>query len=110
MHRDDEGAVRVAIRRPELADLLELAVAQPRRYGAADADVQSGLLRLLRDVAWCTAVPGHRAVIASQLGRSRRIVSRQDFDDVERDHLERVAVDVDEALNGNWRMSPGLHG
>lgn len=109
VHRDDEGAVRVAIRRPELADLLELAVAQPRRYGAADADVQSGLLRLLRDLAWCTAVPGHRSVISSQLGRSRRIVSRQDFDGVERDHLERAALAVDEALAGRWRMPPSQY-
>lgn len=110
VHRDDEGVVRIAIRRLELADLLELAVAQPRRYGAADADVQSGLLRLLRDLAWCTAVPEHRSVISAQLGRSRRIVSRQDFDDVERDHLERVALAVNEALAGRWRMPPGLSG
>jgi len=110
VHRDDEGVVRVAVRRPELAELLELAVAQPRRYGAADANVQSGLLHLLRELAWCTAVPEHRSAIATQLGRSRRTVSRQDFDDVERDHLECVALAVDEALNGKWRMPSGLRG
>ncbi len=110
VHRDDDGVARVVIRRPELADLLELAVAQPRRYGAADAEVQSGLLRLLRELAWCTTVPEHRSVIATQLGRARRTVSSQDFDDVERDHLECVALAVDEALTGRWRMPPGLRG
>ncbi len=110
VHNDADGVARVVIRRPELADLLELAMAQPRRYGAADAEVQSGLLRLLRELAWCTSSPGHRSEIAIQLSRSRRTVSAQDFDEVERDHLECLALAVDEALTGRWRVPPRIGG
>ena len=96
--------------RPELGDLLELAVAQPRRYGAADAQVQAGLLRLLRDLAWRTSSPEHKLEIAVQLRRCRWTVSSQDFDEVERDHLECLAVAVDEALAGRWQTVPGRCG
>ena len=58
VHRDHDGKARVVILRPGFGDLLELAVAQPWRYGAADAQVQAGLLRLLRDLAWRTSAPG----------------------------------------------------
>lgn len=110
VHRDADGVARVLILRPELVDLLELAVAQPRRYGAADAEVQSGLLRLLRELAWCTSSPEHKSEIAIQLSRSRRTVSSQDFDEVERDHLECLALAVDEALTGRWRVPPRARG
>ena len=76
-----------------------------RRYGAADLQVQARLLRLLRDLAWRTSQ--RRAQIRDhqiQLRRSRRTVSSQDFDEVERDHLECLAVAVDaRALAGRWR-------
>ncbi len=49
--RDDQETVRVVLRRPSLADLVELAVAQPRRYGAADAVVLGRLADLLRELA-----------------------------------------------------------
>lgn len=106
VHRDDDGEARVVIIRPELGDLLELAVAQPRRYGAADAQVQAGLLRLLRDLAWRTSSPEHKLEIAVQLRRCRWTVSSQDFDEVERDRLECLALAVDEALAGRWRTIP----
>jgi uncharacterized membrane protein len=103
IYRDENSAALVAVRRPDLADLLDLAVSQPRRYGAADASVLSGLLRLLRELAWCSNLPAHREAVAAQLRRARRTVSRQDFDDTERDDLERLALAVEDALTGRWR-------
>ena len=110
VHRDHDGTARVVILRPGFGELLELAVAQPRRYGASDAQVQAGLLRLLRDLAWRTSSHEHKSEIVMQLRRSRRTVSSQDFDEVERDHLECLAVAVDEALAGRWQTVPGRCG
>ncbi|MBX7434743.1 DUF2254 domain-containing protein [Mycobacterium sp. Y57] len=103
VHCDDDDVVRAVIPRPDFAELLDLAVAQPRRYGAGDAAVLSALLRLLRELAW-RGGPSRRDAVVSQLARLRRTVDLQEFDDVERAGLERLALAVEEALGGTWRM------
>jgi uncharacterized membrane protein len=37
--RDDDHTIRVVVRRPTLADLLRLALDQPRRYGIDEPQV-----------------------------------------------------------------------
>ena len=64
-------------KRPAFADLLDLAVTQPRRYGAADPDVLARLFRLLRELAW-SAEPDQRAAVDEQLGRLRDTAAGQD--------------------------------
>ena len=49
---DEQGTARVVLTGPDLGDLLDLAVAQPRRYGAADPAVLARLFTLLRELAW----------------------------------------------------------
>jgi uncharacterized membrane protein len=49
---DDDGTTRVVLARPTLAQLLDLAMTQPRRYGAADPQVAARLYQLLTEVAW----------------------------------------------------------
>ena len=102
VHRDDDDAVRVVVAGPELADLLDEAVTQPRHYGAEDAAVLAAITRLLRDLAWC-AGSRHHSAITSQLSRMRRTVAGQDFDPDEREGLENLALGVEEALAGGWR-------
>lgn len=99
---DAQGRVRVVLHRPTLADLLELAVAQPRRYGAADPDVLARLLALLRELAWAVPLPEQRKVVADQLGRLRATVDAQAFDSTERASLAGLAIQVDLALDGRW--------
>ena len=99
---DDQDRVRVVLRRPDLADLLDLAVAQPRRYGAADPAVLTRLLLLLREIAWTVELPGQRGAVTHQLGRLRATAAAQDFDLTERTALASLAEQVERALRGEW--------
>lgn len=94
---DDADAVRVVVARPRLDTLLEVALAQPRRYGAADAVVLMRMMALLREVA--RHVPaGQRAAIRDQLDRLNWSVAQQRFDPGERSELDRAARDVEAQL------------
>lgn len=99
---DDDGATRVVVNRPELADLLDMAVSQPRRYGADDPTVLARLFVLLRELAWCAKDADQRRAIADQLTRLRLSVSQQEFDDRELASLARLGGAVEAALGGDW--------
>ncbi|OBG35980.1 DUF2254 domain-containing protein [Mycobacterium sp. E3198] len=98
-------ATRVVVRLPSFAELLDMAVAQPRRYGADDPTVLARLLTLLREVAWQTTQPEHRSAIAGQLARVRRTAAGQNFDEVELAGLADLGRDVEAVLAGDWRPS-----
>lgn len=100
--RDDRERVRVVLCRPDLDRLLELAVAGPRRYGAADPDVLARLYVLLREVAWCTNLPSHREAIFGHLERMGTTAAAQDFDQTETARLMRLHRQVSAALRGEW--------
>ncbi len=101
---DGDGAVRVVLRRPDLADFLELAMAQPRRYGAADPAVLARLLQLLRELAWCSE-PKYGPVVSQQLDRLRETIRAQDFDPTESARLAELGERVESALSGRWPSS-----
>lgn len=103
MLRDDDGRVRVIMCRPGLDDLLELALAGPRRYGSADPDVLARLFTLLRELAWSTDLPDHRHAIRGQLTRLSATASEQDFDPAEQTRLRELHEQVGAALRGEWR-------
>jgi len=100
--RDDDGRVRVVLRRPDLAALLELAVSQPRRYGAADALVLGRIAQLLGEVGWTVTEPHERRVVAEQLTRLMVTIADQDFDDVERARLINLVDVARLALSRQW--------
>lgn len=100
--RDEQDRVRVVLQRPSFAELLELAMAQPRRYGAGDPIVVARLLSLLREVAWCTRLPEQRAAVRDQLRRLRATAAAQDFDEAERDRLALLGAQVEHAMDGRW--------
>ncbi len=95
---DDHDTVRVVLHRPAFDGLLELAVGQPRRYGAADPEVLDRLYRLLDEVAWTTVHADRRPAIAEQLERLSATAAGQDFDHAERRHLTSLAVRVQQTL------------
>ncbi|MBD3145811.1 DUF2254 domain-containing protein [Microbispora bryophytorum] len=100
--QDGDGRDRVLVRRPDMPTLLELVVAQPRRYGAGEPEVLARLFALLRELAWVTSRPGDRQAVKDQLVRLRAAVRRQDYDDAERAGLESAAHTVEKALRGHW--------
>ena len=103
--RDEQDRVRVVLSRPDLAELLELAVEQPRRYGASDLTVLSRLFWLFRELAWVTELPAHRQAVADQLARLRATVAQQDFDDAERAEMATLGSHVQAALDRRWPPS-----
>jgi len=100
---DDDGPTRVILARPGFAELLDLAVAQPRRHGADDPAVLTRLFQLLREVAWLAEDPEQRRVVVEQLGRLRATADAQQFDPAEQAMLGRIAEQVSQALEGHWR-------
>jgi uncharacterized membrane protein len=100
--RDDLDHVRVVLHRPDFGDLLDMAVSQPRRYGAADPAVLGRLLMLLRELAWTVDLPEHRQAIEKQLDRLRATADAQDFDSTEREHLRHLGDQIGQALAGQW--------
>ncbi len=100
--RDDEGQVRLVITHPGLAELLDLAIAQPRRYGAADPAVLAAIFSLLRQLAWLVETEADRGAVREQLRRLRGTVGAQDFDEVESARLQHQSNQVEEALDGRW--------
>lgn len=95
--RDGDDKVRVLLSHPDFADYVDLAISQPRRYGAADPQVLKRLLEILSDLSHRVRSE-HRATVHDQLDRLRATVAAQSFDSVERSALSRLADQVEEQL------------
>ena len=83
---------------------MELAVGQPRRYGAGDPLVLARLFALLRELAWSVHRPEQRDAVADQLTRLRATSAGQDFDQTRADRLAALGRDVGDALAGRWAV------
>ncbi|MET3808343.1 putative membrane protein [Nakamurella sp. UYEF19] len=95
--RDPEGKVRAVLQQPDLAELVDSALTQPRRYGAGDPAVMSRLFDLLGELAWRFPTSQH-PVVSSQLSRLRATVDAQNFDTVQMHQLEAKAALVEDLL------------
>ncbi len=95
LHQDH--VLRVVLCRPDFADLVDLAVGQPRRYGAADLEVASRLYALLHELTHHASAE-QRLVVAEHLGRLREATSLQSFGEAERSVLTGLHDDVRAAL------------
>lgn len=94
---DSQGRVRVALRHPDFAEFLDLAISQPRRYGATDPQVLARILEVLLDLSHRVRSE-HRAAVLDQLERVRTTVSAQSFDSAERSALSDLAQQVEQNL------------
>ena len=92
---DDAGRVRVVVSLPELRDLLDMAMNQPRQYGAADPAVAGRLLGLLQELTWCDRTGSYRLEIREHLGRLRTTIAAADYSPSER----RTLLEQAEAIN-----------
>ena len=97
--RDDRGRVRVAVRQRSFRELLDLAVDQPRIYGADDPHVLRSLLELLEAVAWVADAPERTAAVQDQLDRVRKVIAGGTLDEAHRLELGSLADAVDGALH-----------
>lgn len=95
--RDDDGRVRVVLGRPDLADLVDVAITQPRRYGNADPQVMARLFRLLEELAWHTPAQD-QPLITAQLNRLDATVDGCHFDATEAEQLRHAHARVTDVL------------
>ena len=93
---DRDDRVRVILRRPNFAELLDLSITQPRRYGSSDPQVMMRLFRLLEELAYNV---DDKAPVRAQLRRLQATVARSDFDETENFQLDEAAHRVELALN-----------
>ena len=101
---DEHDHPRVVLHRPGFAELLELAVAQPRSYGEADPQVLGRLYELLADLAW-HARPEHHQPVLDQLRRLDDTVGEQDLDPAETDRLDQLSQTVRQILQDSATRS-----
>lgn len=78
---DDDGRIRVVLSLPTLRDLLDMAMDQPRKYGAADPAVADRLLELLHELAWCDRKGQYREEILDHLEQMRIAILAADYSD-----------------------------
>ncbi|MDZ4091842.1 MAG: DUF2254 domain-containing protein [Arthrobacter sp.] len=102
---DENGRVRVVVSLPELKDLLDMAMNQPRQYGAADPAVAGRLIMLLQELTWCDPEGHYRREISDHLGRMRDAVGAANFSLAERRSLLDQADSID--LMYAKKLNPG---
>ncbi|NMR30431.1 DUF2254 domain-containing protein [Crystallibacter degradans] len=90
-NNDDGGRVRVVLALPSIEELLDLAVSQPRLYGAKDPMVAARLVELLREVAWCDKDRRYRGALALQLEQVRSAIEAASLERAERTRLMQAA-------------------
>ncbi len=98
--RDDQGRVRVVVSRPGLADYVEVALGQPRHYGAADVQVLAKIFQVLLELGH-RVPPQDRAVVRDQLERLRGTVAAQAFGPTDRATLEALGDRVERCLQSS---------
>ena len=102
--RGRDGRVRLVAPQRRFPELLALAVDQPRRYGAAEPAVLSRLLQLLREVGWGARTEEQDTAVRRELRLLRAAADRAATDEDGRWDLDVRAGDVEDALDGRWRI------
>lgn len=87
---DDDGRARVQLALPSFEDLLDLAVNQPRLYGARDPAVAERILELLKEVTWSDTTGRYRPAIREHLARIRETIETAAYTPGERRRLLHI--------------------
>ena len=105
---DDEGTARAILALPGFASLLELSLAQARRYGLQDPEVAERIITLLQEVAWRDEAGRHRGAIQTQLSELRETMGTLQFTDAELANLQTRCLDLEASLQS--RIPPHRRG
>ena len=100
--RDQDEQVRVVARRPDFATYVDLALSQPRRYGATDPQVLEKIFQVLLDLSHRVR-SDQRSVVVGQLERLRATAAAQPFDPAEQSGLEVLGHQIERNLHGTTR-------
>lgn len=88
---DDDDVVRILINPHNFSDLLDIAVTQPRRYGASDPGVVERLFQLLQEVGYRARRPEQTEAVLQQLRRLEASVADESYDETERERFATFA-------------------
>ncbi|EPR77445.1 hypothetical protein ADILRU_0144 [Leifsonia rubra CMS 76R] len=88
---DDDDVVRVIINPHSFVNLLDIAITQPRRYGASDTGVVERLFRLLQEVGYRAQRPEQTEAVLQQIERLDASVAAENYDYVERERFAKFA-------------------
>jgi len=88
---DDSDEIRVILAQPRFGDFLDLALAQPRQYGAGDPAVAERLLVLLRELSWREEREDYNGEVLIQLAQMREAIAARVYTSVERRRLLNLA-------------------
>ncbi len=105
---DEDGTARAILALPGFASLLELSLAQARRYGIQDPEVVERIVTLLQELAWRDNAGRHRGAIQTQLSELRETMKTVDYTAAERDNLQARCLDVEASLQS--RIPPHRRG
>lgn len=86
-----DDLVRIIIKPHNFVDLLDVAMTQPRRYGAADPRVVERLFQLLQEVGYRAQRPEQTAAVLQQIERLEASVATEIYDYVERQRFTEFA-------------------
>ncbi len=99
---DDDGQVRVVLQRPDLADLLDSAIAQPRRYASDSPSVLQRIAELLRELGWRVSDPHDQQAVRDQRDRLAEAVAESLLGPAESASIASALAQVDRALADRW--------
>lgn len=100
--RDDQQRVRVVLQRPGFADLLDSAIAQPRRFASDSPNTLARIAQLLREVAWRTRDDEERDAVRQQIARTRATLDSGDLPETETTALQAALDSAEDALQHRW--------
>lgn len=100
-HADDRGCVRLTTRGASIERLLDVSLAQIRRYGAGDIEVLSRMLRLVADVGEVARSPRQRDALRENAHLVLEDGMRELETEVDRRRLKLELDVVLDSLNGS---------
>lgn len=100
---DDHGHVRVVVRRPDFVELLTLACAEPRQFGASQPAVVVAVMRVLEAAAWVVGEQGDEErcdAVRLQLEQLEEAAERETDDPRDLAEARRFGTRIRELLAG----------
>ena len=97
---DDEGACRLVVPMPAVADLLHMAFDQPRHYGRSDPHVPVALLEIIAAVGVRARQPGLQQELLDHAGAVRRTAVDALEEESDRDRVEAAYRTAASVLGG----------
>lgn len=103
-----DGDAAVVLPRSSFAELLGLALDQPRRYGRDEPAILTTMLRVLTDLAEVAVHAGERQAIRREIEATAEVAADAELSAIERDLVVRLAGHARAAVEAGTRPADHL--